>query len=91
MVSIVGIFLFYIFLSPRAFNARKNVSNSEKLEVGMTKEKVIEIMGIPKQIVDSYLYDSCKIYFYEPPFGSSDGIDVYITPSGKIIRIVSYK
>jgi hypothetical protein len=87
IVLIVGIFLCYIFLSPRAFKARKNVSNSEKLEIGMTKEEVIKIMGEPDQIIGSYLDDSCKIYFYEPPFGASDGIDVYITPSGIVIRI----
>jgi hypothetical protein len=60
---------------------RINVINSEKISIGDTKNHIIEIMGEPKSVVNgSFKTDSIKkiLFFYEPPFGASEGIDFYI-------------
>lgn len=87
---IILLFLFYVFLSPRAFKARKNVKNSERLEIGMSKSDMINIMGDPNDIYRCYENSIDTIYFYEPPFFSSDGIEVVISDK-RIKRIVHYR
>jgi hypothetical protein len=74
---------------------RINVVNSEKISIGDTKNRVIEIMGEPKSVVNgSLLTDSIKtiLFFYEPPFGASEGIDIYIDiKADTTVKITHYE
>ena len=81
------LFLLYSHFSPQGLRLKRNVENSEKIEEGMSKTKVLEIMGEPDDIYLSY-YNSDSIYFYEPPLLSSDGIEISINKDGKVSTIV---
>lgn len=81
LIVIIGVFgfLWITKFSPKARKAKINVENSYKLEIGMNTDDMIKIMGAPKSI--NY-YEKGKggdsVYFYTPPFASSDGIEVII-------------
>ena len=64
--------------SPRAQEAWENVSNSEKLQLGMTTSDLIKIMGEPDnlRVRENEIVDS--VYYYQPPFAASSGIDIVI-------------
>ncbi len=36
----------------------KNVRNSENIRIGMSTQEVIEIMGLPEEVLKSYVADS---------------------------------
>ncbi len=90
ILALFFLFMIYIFLSPRAFKARKNVSNTKNIEIGMNKKAMLEFMGEPDDTYPSYYDNKDTIYFYEPPFMASDGIEIYIGDN-RIKRIVPYR
>lgn len=91
IVVIVSISYFLILLyahfSPSGIRAKRNVENSEKIEVGMSKGQVLEIMGNPDEAYVSY-YNIDSVYFYEPPLLSSDGIEIFIDKEGHVSAVV---
>jgi hypothetical protein len=54
----------------------------------MSKNKMLEVMGEPDTIFASYYNDGLVIYEYEPPFASSEGIDIYLDSLGMVRRAV---
>ncbi len=84
------LFLLYSHFSPLGLRLKRNVVNSEKIEEGMSRIKVLEIMGDPDDVYLSY-YNSDSIYFYEPPLLSSDGIEISIDKDGKVSALVLAK
>ena len=90
ILVLVFLFVFYIFLSPRAFKARRNVSNTKNIQIGMNRETMLEFMGALNNTYPSYYDNNDTIYFYEPPFMASDGIEIYIGDN-RIKRIVPYR
>ena len=64
--------------SPQAQEAWENVSNSEKLQLGMTTSDLIKIMGEPDnlRVRENEIVDS--VYYYQPPFAASSGIDIVV-------------
>ena len=83
---------FYIFkLSPRARNAWRNVENSKKIKVGMTVSEVNLIMGSPYSARKSWENKTDSIFYYEPPFGASDGIRIYVDENRKVSRVTPYR
>lgn len=74
LIIIIALFILYIYVSPRALKARKNVARLEKVEIGMTKKEVIDILGIPDNKRLSFLNSTDSMFYYEPPFAASEGI-----------------
>ena len=91
LLGIVGLLCVYIFLTPTAFKAKKNVENVKKIEIGMTKESVLEIMGIPDNARKSFLNPVDSMYYYEPPFGASEGIYIQFNTTNTVNKIVDYE
>ena len=81
-------FLAYSFFSPRAIRSKRNVQNSEGVEVGMNVKEVLQIMGEPDSIYTSYYNDEDFVYYYVPPIMASDGIEIHINDSTKRVRAV---
>ena len=69
----------------------RNVTNSKKIKIGDTRSHLIQVMGKPKwegQL--EHNLDTLKtiLLVYEPPFGSSEGIDFYMDiKSDTIVKI----
>jgi len=94
LFSIIGIMIIisiYIFFSPSAFKARKNVENVKNVEIGMGKNDVLEIMGTPDNRRISFLNSIDSMYYYEPPFGASEGIYIQFDSSNTVNKIVDYE
>jgi hypothetical protein len=85
------IFIYQIRFSDRARKAYENVENSERLSEGMNLNQVIEVMGKPDTIYPSYFDKSQDIYYYEPPFAASSGIEIYIDSLGVVDRIILFE
>ena len=81
------LFLLYSHFSPQGLRLKNNVKNSLKISEGMPKLKVLEIMGDPDHIYLSS-YNSDSIYFYNPPFFSSDGIEIGFDKNEKVSSVV---
>ncbi len=90
ILIIFALVLFFIKtnLSKSAKKAKQNVVNLEKIEIGMTKEKVKLIMGIPDNKQLSFFNNKDSIYFYKPPFGSSSGIYIQFEDSSKKVNLI---
>ncbi|MFY0626016.1 MAG: hypothetical protein JXR07_06970 [Reichenbachiella sp.] len=85
VVGLVFIFMWVMHWSPTAKEAWRNVENSKKIEIGMQKNEVIEIMGRPNSI-----NQKSSSLFYSPPFMSSSGI-VFFFEENRVIRIEYYE
>lgn len=81
-------FLAYSFFSPREILSKMNVENLEKIEIGMEKEQVVEIMGEPDSVYTSYYNNKDIVYYYRPPIMASDGIEIHIDDSTNKVRTV---
>lgn len=91
LLGIVGLLCVYIFLTPTAFKARKNVENIKKIKIGMTKESVFDLMGAPDNTRISFLNSVDSMYYYEPPFGASEGIYIQFDTNNTVNKIVDYE
>jgi len=92
LIAIVFIFVALIRFTPSANKAKQNVLNSEKIEVDMTKEEVLQIMGKPDSKQLSFFNNVDTMYYYEPPFGASSGIYIQFSDSGGIVnQIIPYE
>lgn len=92
VITIIFVFIALTRFTPNSRKAKQNVLNSKKIEIGMTKENVLEIMGVPDSKNLSFFNDVDTMYYYEPPFGSSSGIFFQFDDSnGVISRIIPYE
>jgi hypothetical protein len=57
----------------------------------MNKFDVINIMGNPNKIEADFKNENIKVYYYEPTFGSSDGIYIYLENDLKVVYIKKNK
>lgn len=76
---------------PKVYQTRKNVQNSKELTLGMDKVEVLHIMGTPDRRRISYFNKSDSLYFYQPPFGASSGIEIIFNSEGKVKQILPYE
>jgi len=84
--SITYLFLYH---TPSARNAKQNVANSLKIEVGMSKHEVIQIMGKPYNKRISFFNFVDTMYFYQPPFAAASGIYIQFDfDTNKVNRII---
>ena len=60
------------FLLVCGCTAARNIENSKKLRVGMTKSQVLNIMGRP---VENELYSKPDVWFYHVETVWADGLD----------------
>lgn len=91
ILSCTILFIFQIHFSKRAIQARKNEKNIELIKLGMNKFDVINIMGNPNKIEADFKNENIKVYYYEPTFGSSDGIYIYLENDLKVVYIKKNK
>lgn len=72
--------------------AQDNVENCEKVDVEMSMEKVVDIMGEPddvKTYQGKINYTDMEItkYYYDAPLGSSVGVNVFFNAqTKKVVR-----
>jgi len=81
-------FVYFMFLSPEEITARKNVNNIENICAGMTTHEVIEIMGRPNAIRPSHLNEIDSMYYYNTPFGYSEGIYIQYSSDNVVNEII---
>lgn len=86
---IMSIIIYFGFFQ---FNATQNVINSKKIQVDFSKDEMLIIMGEPDSKYFTPLEIGKEVYYYEPPFGASEGIDIYVdTSTNKVARIVYFE
>lgn len=71
--------------------SKKNVENLKQVSIGMSKEIVVDIMGIPDKRRASFLNPIDSMYYYEPPFGASDGIYIQFDSDDSVNEIIGYE
>ena len=76
IVIIIGITYLFLYHTPSARKAKQNVANSLKIEVGMPKHDVIQIMGKPDYKRISFFNSVDTMYCYHSPFAAAS--DIYI-------------
>ncbi|QNR24670.1 hypothetical protein [Croceimicrobium hydrocarbonivorans] len=70
--------------------ASENIANCQRLQLGMTVEEVIEIMGKPestrklkKSIGVNYI--EVNKYHYSTTLGASTGVDIYFSLESELV------
>lgn len=91
LLGVLGFICFYIFFTPSALKAKKNVENLKQIKIGMSKENVLSIMGVPDNKRISFLNQTDSMYYYEPPFGASEGIYIQFDTKNKVNKVVDYE
>ncbi len=86
-VLVFLIFLYHMKYSRRAIHARENEKNIEIVKIGISKYEMLQIMGSPDDISNHPVDPKVKIYYYEPSFGSSDGIYIYLENDLQVTKI----
>ena len=72
--------------------AQNNVENCEKVDIDMSMEQVVEIMGEPNDIKTyqgkiNYAEMEITKYYYDAPSGSSVGVNIFFNAqSKKVVR-----
>lgn len=88
MIISLGLMILLIVYLPKIHRSNKNVKNSKKIELGMNKSEVIRIMGLPDSKGISYFDQSDSLYFYQPPFAASTGIEIIFGSVEKVKEII---
>jgi len=83
---------YFLMLSPKAREARLNVTNSKRIEVDMDIDQVVKIMGLPNERLSrkENQYELETFYYVSPAF-ASDGIFINFNKEGKVEKIVLYE
>jgi len=69
--------------------SKLNYENCLKVQIGMSQEEVLEIMGKPDTIFSNQFKENYISFYYTPPALSSSGIDIIIdNNSNKVIEII---
>ena len=85
------ILLSILVLGPKIYRSQKNVKNSKEIKLGMGKDEVLKIMGKPDSKRISYFNEIDSLYFYQPPFGASSGIEIIFGSDEKVQKILLYE
>lgn len=91
LLGILAFFIGIIFLHPKEIKARSNVENSKKIIVGMMKEEVLKIMGVPDAKQLSFENSIDSMYYYIPPFAASEGIYIQFDSIARVNKIFLYE
>jgi outer membrane protein assembly factor BamE (lipoprotein component of BamABCDE complex) len=87
----LGILLCILMIAPKVYRTLKNVQNSKEIKLGMEKEEVLNIMGEPDSRRISYFDEFDSLYFYQPPFGASSGIEIIFGSDKKVNKVLYYE
>lgn len=87
----LAILLIILMLAPRVYRTQKNVQNSKEIKLGMEKEEVLKIMGEPDSRRISYFNEVDSLYYYQPPFGASSGIEIIFGSNEKVNKVMYYE
>lgn len=89
LVAVMALYFVFDYASYER-NAAKNIDNCQNVQLEMTVEEVIDIMGEPesmrnlkKSIGEKYI-DIFK-YHYSTTLGASSGVDIYFSPETKLV------
>ena len=88
LILALCLFIKFIFFSPAEYKAKKNEANLKKISRGMSKDEVINIMGLPEEKKLSFLNSIDTMYYYTPRFGASDGIYIQFDENNSVNQIV---
>ncbi|MES3016161.1 MAG: hypothetical protein V4721_00215 [Bacteroidota bacterium] len=87
LIGLAGV-VYIVFLSPTSLLGSRNIDNLKNIKFGMTKLDVIKLMGSPQDKRTSHLNAPDSMYYYEPPFGASDGIYIQFAENDTVNLIV---
>lgn len=88
LVFIALTFFYLLFkIKTRDDKVELNIANSKKVKISMTPSEVLKIMGKP-DYSDTLDYKGLKVYSYLPPYGASEGIDIYFDSTNLVNRII---
>lgn len=87
----LAILLIILMLAPRVYRTQKNVQHSKEIKLGMEKEEVLKIMGEPDSRRISYFNEVDSLYYYQPPFGASSGIEIIFGSDEKVNKVMYYE
>lgn len=96
ILFIFGMALFFLIfygLYREGLVGEKNLANCQEVEIGMSAEKVIDIMGDPEKIHEMKIYSGSKRrkalrYQYIGIAGASIRVDIHFDPkTNQVIRI----
>lgn len=79
--------LVVVWFSTNHIKGVRNMNNSNKVEIGMTKNEFIEIMGEPELKRLSYFDKSDSSYHYKTPFASATGIVIVFDETNKVVFV----
>ncbi len=91
ILFVIVITTFGLFIENKYATSKssRNVLNSKKVKIGMAKNEVLQIMGVPDSKILSYFEKKDTMYYYQPPFGASAGIYIQFSDSsGFVNRII---
>ncbi|GMQ26308.1 hypothetical protein Aoki45_29900 [Algoriphagus sp. oki45] len=73
------------------YQPNRNRENAEKIRLGMTSEKVIQLMGQPdkKSILFASRVNADTTYLYRAPFGSSEEISISFDEAEKVVHVTN--
>ncbi|WP_304518250.1 hypothetical protein [Cecembia rubra] len=87
LVILILFFFYQIRWSYFGKKTWENAKNSKMVKIGMKKNQVIEIMGIPDEKKGHGLNNLDSSYHYRPPFASSGPIIINLDSSSKVSSI----
>ncbi|PSL03008.1 hypothetical protein [Cecembia rubra] len=79
---------FILIFTNKQIIGLKNENNFSKLKIGMDKEEIFMIMGMPNSKYKGRSVGSDSIYFYQPAFASSSGLEVEFDSLGIVINLI---
>ncbi len=88
---LVLVFFYFTEWSAAARKSKQNVTNSEKLEIGMDSLQVKSIMGEPDARNEYDSESNVPSFYYQPPYLASDGIYIHFDSLGIVKRIVYFE
>jgi hypothetical protein len=93
--SVIAVISFYAFRFIKyEKQAEKNIYNCERIERNMSKDQVIEIMGMPKQEKEkttriNYKDRKVVLLYYDAPNGASVGVEIFLdAETMKVIKTI---
>lgn len=87
---LLGIFYLSIGCNGSSDAIENNIQNAKKLNLGMTLDDALKIMGEPHIIKEHANYKGIFDYYYESPFGASDWIYFSIDSTQKVIQVTPF-
>ena len=87
-LTLIVILVGYIsLLAYKQIVGKINASNFSQLSVGMEKAEVLGFMGSPNSKNKGRSVGADSIFFYQPPFASSSGLEIEFDSLERVINL----